>query len=452
MYVLDTNAFYYAAGISECTYDVEKLQKLVDENEVFISSTSLFEFLIKFRNDIQTIHKGGKYLWEKKIKLAGNVINPLPNNFTGDIINLTESELQTLCSNILENKIDAESRFISILFDMCLFSGFYFSAMSDGVEPSGFCFEVFEKAFRMFANINLEVFVDIFTEGYKTDDCENYVRNCFYNLLAFELEKGIPFIERAKAVKDEDEIPDIDDWLSSEDYSHDTEKLSNKMKAKTSTAFLQRLAIKYWKSNNDPELKNHISKLKSIFDKKVKLTALQDYYYDTLVGIMTKGAALWKNDLLDAIILCNVQDLHVMITYDASIVPVESSEHFATFSTDNYLREAVVAAIASFLAVGTGFYHSPADKFFLYLQVNVFRNNGFVIAFYIGLWNKTVIFNSGFVKKVGGVGLLEQGIIDVLLITENFVDGACVPLFSSGTGKNTVTLQTGGNLVHTETF
>ena len=138
MYVLDTNAFYYAAGISECTYDVEKLQKLVDENEVFISSTSLFEFLIKFRNDIQTIHKGGKYLWEKKIKLAGNVINPLPNNFTGDIINLTESELQTLCSNILENKIDAESRFISILFDMCLFSGFYFSAMSDGVEPSGF--------------------------------------------------------------------------------------------------------------------------------------------------------------------------------------------------------------------------------------------------------------------------------------------------------------------------
>lgn len=187
---------------------------------------------------------------------------------------IIESELQTLCSNILENKIDAESRFISILFDICLFAGFYFSAMSDRVEPSGFCFEVFEKAFRMFANINLEVFVDVFTEGYKTDDCENYVRNCFYNLLAFELEKGIPFIERAKTVKDEDEIPDIDDWLSSEDYSHDTEKLSNKMKAKTSTAFLQRLAIKYWKSNNDPELKNHISKLKSIFDKKVKLTAL----------------------------------------------------------------------------------------------------------------------------------------------------------------------------------
>lgn len=61
-----------------------------------------------------------------------------------------------------------------------------------------------------------------------------------------------------------------------------------------------------------------------------------------------------------------------------------------------------------------------------------------MVAFYIVLWNKTVIFNSGFVKKVGGVGLLEQGIADVLLVTENFVDGACVPLFSSDTGKGKV--------------
>lgn len=320
MYVLDTNAFYYAAGISECTYDINKLQKLIEENEVFISSTTLFEFLIKFREDIDTIHKGGRYLWEKRIKLVGNVINPLPESFTGDIINISGDELVSLCENILENKIDVESRFISILFDMCLFSGFYFVAMENGQEPPSFCFEVFEKIYKMFANINLDVFVDIFVEGYKTDDCENYVRNCFYNLLAFELEKGIPFIERAKTIVDEDEIPDVDEWVSSDDYSNDTEKLNNKIKTKTSTSFLQRLAVTYWKNNNDPELKKHIQKIKTIFDKKVGLTALQDYFYDTLFEIMTKGAALWKNDLLDAIILCNVQDLHIMITYDNGVI------------------------------------------------------------------------------------------------------------------------------------
>lgn len=108
---------------------------------------------------------------------------------------------------------------------------------------------------------------------------------------------------------------------------------------------------------------------------------------------------------------------------DTTVVPVETSEHFTTFSADDDLGEAVVATIASFLAVGTGFYHSSVHQFFLYLQVNVLRNNGFVVAFYIVLWNKTVIFNSGLVQKVCSVGLLEQCITDVFLISENFVDG-----------------------------
>lgn len=76
---------------------------------------------------------------------------------------------------------------------------------------------------------------------------------------------------------------------------------------------------------------------------------------------------------------------------------MESSEHFTAFAENDDLGEAVIATVASFFAIGTGFYHSSADKFFLYLLVNVLRNNGFVIAFYIVLWNKIVIFNSGLV-------------------------------------------------------
>ena len=345
MYVLDTNAFYYAAGISKCTYDVKKLEKLIDDNEVFISSTTLFEFLIKFRNDIDTIHHGGKFLWEKRIKLAGNVINPLPKGFSGDIMNITADQLERLCGVVLENKIDVESRFITMLFDMCLFSGYYFSAMSSGKEPPGFCFEVLEKTYNMFTQENLNIFVDIFTEGYKTDDCENYVRNCFYNLLEFELEKGIPFIEHSKAIRDEDSVSNIDEWLPAEDYLQDTQALNRKMQAKTSTAFLQRLAITYWKNNNDPQLSKHIQKIRDIFDRKVKFTALQEYFYDTLIAIMTSGAALWKNDLLDAIILCNVQDLHILITYDNGVITQmdkrkhEHSKYLESINVINALKQ-----------------------------------------------------------------------------------------------------------------
>ena len=84
----------------------------------------------------------------------------------------------------------------------------------------------------------------------------------------------------------------------------------------------------------------------------------------------------------------------------------------------------MVAAVASFLAVGTGFHYSSADQFFLNLQVNVFRNNGFVVTFYIVLRDETVVLDSGFVQKVCCVGFLEQGIADVFLVAQDLVDGA----------------------------
>ena len=53
--------------------------------------------------------------------------------------------------------------------------------------------------------------------------------------------------------------------------------------------------------------------------------------------------------------------------FNSTIVPVEPSEHFIAFSADDDLGEAVIATIASFFVVGTGFHYSSADQFFLYL-------------------------------------------------------------------------------------
>jgi hypothetical protein len=52
--------------------------------------------------------------------------------------------------------------------------------------------------------------------------------------------------------------------------------------------------------------------------------------------------------------------------FAAMIVPVDSAEHFSAFSANNYLCEAVVAGVGSLLAIGAGFYHTPAYQFFLY--------------------------------------------------------------------------------------
>lgn len=46
---------------------------------------------------------------------------------------------------------------------------------------------------------------------------------------------------------------------------------------------------------------------------------------------------------------------------------MEPSEYFATFSADDDLGETVIAAVAKFLAIGTGFDYSPSDQLLLYL-------------------------------------------------------------------------------------
>lgn len=62
MLFLDTNAFYYAAGISTTSINLPELLKLISENETCISVVSLHEFLVKFRNDIGVVKKGLQFL------------------------------------------------------------------------------------------------------------------------------------------------------------------------------------------------------------------------------------------------------------------------------------------------------------------------------------------------------------------------------------------------------
>ena len=192
--------------------------------------------------------------------------------------------------------------------------------MSDGMEPCEYCYSAMSAVYKMFTAVVLDVFKELYRDGYKTDDCENYIRNGFYNLLAFMLEKGIPFIEKAKRVNSDEEFQNIDMWFPTEEYTHLSENIASKLQRQTSTAYLQKLAVTYWKKNSDPELKKHIGRLKAIFDKKIGYPALQDYCYDMMVNILVHGAALWKNDLLDAIILCNLQEEHQLITYDNGVI------------------------------------------------------------------------------------------------------------------------------------
>ena len=112
----------------------------------------------------------------------------------------------------------------------------------------------------------------------------------------------------------------------------------------------------------------------------------------------------------------------------------------------------MIAAVASFLSISASLNQSPAYQFFLHAYVNLPWNNRFVVSFNIIQRNDAGILNSSLVKKIGGVSLLKKGVTDVFFISENLVDGACMPSRFTSAGKNTICLKACSYLIHTVAF
>lgn len=75
-----------------------------------------------------------------------------------------------------------------------------------------------------------------------------------------------------------------------------------------------------------------------------------------------------------------------------------------------------------------------------------------MVTFYIVLRDDAGVLNSGLVKKIGGVSLLQKSITDVFLVAENFVDGACMPSRFTYAGKNAIRFKSCCNLIHAVAF
>ncbi|MGN8658473.1 hypothetical protein [Catenibacterium mitsuokai] len=85
----------------------------------------------------------------------------------------------------------------------------------------------------------------------------------------------------------------------------------------------------------------------------------------------------------------------VALGYGFAIVVVleDSSEHFTAIDANVYLREAVVAAITTFLTIDAGLNNSSEHKLFLHSHLDIFCNNSFLVAFNVILKNDTSVFH-----------------------------------------------------------
>lgn len=207
----------------------------------------------------------------------------------------------------------------SIIFMSCFISGAAFCATKNiDRGMTRLSEEVVYGAVAVVNETNKDLFEYIFSEGYKTDDCENYVRRKFHNMLAFYFQVFIPICEAAK---------NIESTISLEDFmkQHDWDSLSQKLTIKINredvpTTYLSKIARKYWRESRDDHLEDYFTKYTQTICKVIKDISLQEYIVDIVRQCCIEGGAFWKNDILDALILCNLQEENTIVTFDKGAI------------------------------------------------------------------------------------------------------------------------------------
>lgn len=316
MLYIDTNALYYAAGVSQHNgIDIEKLKYTVQSECIAISSTSIYEFIMKYKSDLSTIHKLGQYINDNEIKPVFSDFFPQVDSYAFDLSSISEKDFKKLVHEVKNLKVNIESKYTNSVFCMCLFSGIYFS-LSKGDTISSFAIEIVRIAMKFAAEVGQTAFRQYYIDGYTTDDCEKYIKISFSNLLGFLLQNIIPFVQEADKL--EGEI-DVNDFLDKNNWIELSEKIGKQLnRVPISTSYLQKIAIKYWKAENDDHLTQFFKKFSGTIDKYQE-AALKEYISEIMKKCCIEGGSFKKNDILDAIILCHIKEDHQLITFDTGI-------------------------------------------------------------------------------------------------------------------------------------
>ena len=120
-------------------------------------------------------------------------------------------------------------------------------------------------------------------------------------------------------------------------------------------------------------------------------------------------------------------------------------------STEDNVCKSVLATVLS-ASQHIGFKAGTSGLLLLNPQKQIPWNDGIIIVLYIILRNKSLILYSFFGKKVSAYRLLQEGITDVLFVSENLTQCCCTLFGFARCRLNTVSLQSPADDVVAVTF
>ena len=330
MLILDTNALYYACGLSASptSVDVNKLLQEIDTaGKVAISSITFVEFLTKYRHKAKIVRHVCTFMSQHHIDIINNFYFPLAPNTIHKYRKIRQNAFDEEYKQLFERKIDIESRFCTLIFLLVLISETIFEC---NIDPANLSTPVFTFLSNIFKSLYVptfgSVFNTIYRDAYKTDNAENDIRQAFYRLLNTFIPLTMPICQQVIDVDRKANVGDIVD-LEEIIRSYNSEEWTNKMcsyqqkikKLSTPAQFVFKCGIKYGKKINDKHLHFLLTGLENSICKIVNCRSLNEYIFLIVRNCISNGGSFQKNDINDALILSDLTSDDVVISFDGGM-------------------------------------------------------------------------------------------------------------------------------------
>lgn len=338
MLLIDTNTLYYAIGLSiHNSVDRNTIEHAIDEaDEVGISSISFAEIISKYKDNAEVINSICSYLIDHQIKICCSEHIPFKDDIVQKLLTINQAGLDKLFKTLSVLKTTVESPFATVVFFIVLFSETIFECNIDPYNVPSCIFEFFSIIFKdSLGKIIPPLFKTEYQKAYSTDDPEDYIRKVFYNHLQLFISLCIPLCKHTieeydkLAIGEILDIPTITNNYSETNWLAEMEKYQAKIaKLQTPALFVKNRGLQYGKSINDKHLEALLSGLNTSLEKTIGTTPIKEYLYSIVSNTISNGGAFRKNDINDALILCDLSSSDVILTFDRRMI-----EHMENHST-----------------------------------------------------------------------------------------------------------------------
>lgn len=318
MYLLDANPLYYAAGLSQPSFDTTSLIDFVMREECCISSTTLCELLANRRNSIEQVRVVGQFMVNAEISIAVTALNPFPGEMADCLSSICPEELDLVREYAFLHKIEHESRYASAVFGACLVLGLYFyiETRFSGCDVGRIAACV--KAVNSEYSMQLR---SCFKEGYCRDDPEKYISRRFSRLLAQAFGVTLSVLS---LTEDGSQVFDLDNQELISILMEEGERICQKIESNSLGVWLKKQTNRY---KREMGIDRYLIFEKGIFEALGPLGCpkeLLNYLSRTLEKIVERGGVYKKNDFLDAVVLAclNSDGIDAAITFDGGLVGI----------------------------------------------------------------------------------------------------------------------------------